>query len=78
MTTVKEISLMKDKERFIFRYEPGREEELLDAFVDLANDRGKSFDWFDAAILSFQLSKQLVEEADQFLCPQSQSFGEEL
>ena len=80
MPQLKEISLLKAsaaegecRERFVFRYQPGCEEELLDAFVDMANDRGNEFDWFDAAVLSFQLSKQLVEEADELLCPHGQS-----
>ena len=55
------------QERFIFRYQSGAEEQVLDAFVNLANDRDRNFDWFDAAVLSFQLSKQLVQEADELL-----------
>jgi len=69
-THIKKLSLLKEQEKFLFRYESGREEELLDSFVEMANDRDNNFDWFDAAVLSFQLSKQLVEEADQLLCPQ--------
>jgi hypothetical protein len=40
---------------------------VLDTFVEMAHDRGQDFDWFDAAVLSFQLSKHLVEEADELL-----------
>lgn len=72
-TQMKELSLLKERENFLFRYESGREEELLDSFVEMANDRDNNFDWFDAAVLSFQLSKQLVEEADQLLCPHGRS-----
>ncbi len=71
----KELSLYKDSkempgesEQFLFRYEPGNEEEVLDAFIDMANDGKNNFDWFDAAVLSFQLSKNLVAEADKLLC----------
>ena len=71
MAALKEFSFLKQEERYIFRYELGQEEELLDSFVDMANNRNSSFDWFDAAVLSFQLSKQLVEEADRHLCPGS-------
>lgn len=78
MSDKKELSLLKGEERFIFRYEPGREEDVLDAFVDLANERSSTFDWFDAAVLSFQLSKNLVEEAGQLLCPQEDIFRDEL
>ncbi|MCP4709632.1 MAG: hypothetical protein GY869_13480 [Planctomycetes bacterium] len=63
----KELSLLKGNQKFLFRYEPGNEEEILDAFVDMAHDRNQDFDWFDAAVLSFQLSKNLVDEADELL-----------
>lgn len=69
MSRPKELSLLKADETFIFRYAPGHEENVLDAIVETANDRGNNFDWFDAAVLSFQLSKNLVEEADRLLCP---------
>ena len=79
MPQLKELSLLKEQERYVFRYEPGGEEELLDSFVDLANKRDNNFDWFDAAILSFQLSKHLVEEADKLLGSEGPSvwLGEE-
>jgi hypothetical protein len=77
MSTMKELSLLKGEERFVFRYEPGGEENVLDAFVDLANERSSAFDWFDAAVLSFQLSKNLVEEAGQLLCPQAEIYGDD-
>ena len=72
MPQLKELSLLKENEKYMFRYEVGGEEHLLDAFVDLANTINNNFDWFDAAVLSFQLSKNLVEEADKLLCPPSQ------
>ncbi len=75
MSQKKQLSLVKGQERFIFRYEPGREENVLDAFVDMANEPNSSFDWFDAAVLSFQLSKNLVEEADRLLCQDSSRQG---
>lgn len=77
MSTAKELSLLKGEERFVFRYETGGEEAVLDAFVDMANDRGSAFDWFDAAVLSFQLSKNLVEEAGELLCSETEPFGDE-
>ena len=69
MPQTKELSLVKGAERFMFRYESGSEEDVLDSFVATANDRQNNFDWFDAAVLSFQLSKHLVEEADALLAP---------
>jgi hypothetical protein len=67
MSQKKELSLLKGNQKFLFRYDPGNEEEVLDSFIELAHDRRQDFDWFDAAVLSFQLSKHLVQEADQLL-----------
>ena len=67
----KVLSLQKENEQFVFRYSPGTEEDVLDTFIDMANNDANNFDWFDAAVLSFQLSKNLVEEADKLLCPDS-------
>ena len=64
------LTIQKESDHFVFRYQQGSEEQLLDTFVELANDEERNFDWFDAAVLSFQLSKNLVEEADKILCPQ--------
>jgi len=71
MEPKKELSLWKEQLHYMFRYEPGNEEEVLNSFVRLANEPDNNFDWFDAAVLSFQLSRNLVEEADQLLCSET-------
>lgn len=53
------LSMAKGRHRFVFRYAEGCEAELLAAFVDLANDPDSEFDWFDAAVLSYQMGQQL-------------------
>ena len=63
----KQLILNKGDEKFIFRYEFGRESELLDAIVDQAADHRNNFDWFDAAVLSFKLTQSLIGEADRLL-----------
>jgi hypothetical protein len=62
MQTTKTLSLVKGKEQFCFRYETGSESAVLDALVDLVNNRDVSFDWFDAAVLSHQLGQHLAKE----------------
>lgn len=57
----------KGAEKFIFRYENGSEDELLEALIDQAKDNRTNFDWFDAAVLSFKLTQLLVEQADELL-----------
>lgn len=63
----RQLVLNKGSEKFIFRYENGSEDELLDALIDQAKDNRTNFDWFDAAVLSFKLTQLLVGQADQLL-----------
>lgn len=58
------LSLTKGRQRFVFRYAVGRESELLAALVALADDPDSEFDWFDAAVLSYQLGHRRAEEFD--------------
>lgn len=63
----RQLVLNKGAERFIFRYEPGHEDELLDALIEQAKDKRTDFDWFDAAVLSFKLTQTLIGHAEELL-----------
>jgi len=63
----RQLVLNKGDEKFIFRYENGREDELLDVLIEQAKDRRTDFDWFDAAVLSFKLTQSLIGQADELL-----------
>jgi hypothetical protein len=63
----RQLVLNKGAEKFIFRYETGREADLLDALVEQARDNRTSFDWFDAAVLSFKLTQTLIGHAEELL-----------
>ena len=63
----RQLVLNKGAEKFIFRYEPGHEEELLDVLVEQARDNRTGFDWFDAAVLSFKLTQTLIGRAEELL-----------
>ena len=65
MNLVRQLSLVKGEERFVFRYQTGHEPEVIDAFASLAADQESSFDWFDAAVLSYQMGRRLETELDQ-------------
>ncbi len=67
----RQLVLNKGAEKFIFRYEEGREDDLLDALVDQAKDHRTEFDWFDAAVLSFKLSQMLIGRAEGLLADDS-------
>jgi hypothetical protein len=62
-----QLVLNKGTEKFIFRYDRGCEDELLDALMAQAKDNRTDFDWFDAAVLSFKMAQSLINEADKLL-----------
>ena len=62
-----QLVLNKGTEKFIFRYDSGAEDELLDALIEQAKDSRTNFDWFDAAVLSFKLAQSLIGQADKLL-----------
>lgn len=65
MERMRTLSLVKGAERFVFRYTAGHEAEVIDAFATLASNRSNDFDWFDAAVLSYQMGRKLEMELDE-------------
>jgi hypothetical protein len=65
MGVIRQLSLVKGEERFVFRYQAGQEAEVIDAFASMASDQQSAFDWFDAAVLSYQMGRRLETELDQ-------------
>ena len=65
MSVIRQLSLVKGEERFVFRYQAGQEAEIIDTFASLASDQSSRFDWFDAAVLSYQMGRRLETELDQ-------------
>ena len=65
--TTRQLILNKGTEKFIFRYNCGSEDELLDALIEQAKDNKTGFDWFDAAVLSFKLTQSLLGQANDLL-----------
>ena len=63
----RQLVLNKGREKFIFRYESGCEDELLDTLIEQVKDKRTSFDWFDAAVLSFKLTQSLICQANTIL-----------
>jgi hypothetical protein len=64
MKSRRSLTLVKGKQRFVFRYEVGGEPTLLATFVELANDPESEFDWLDAAVLSFRMGQQQESQLD--------------
>ncbi len=78
--TQQQLVLNKGNEKFVFRYEQGGEDHLLDALIDQARNKSTSFDWFDAAVLSFKLTQSLIGQAEDIIgenkTPPSLQMGE--
>jgi uncharacterized protein with von Willebrand factor type A (vWA) domain len=58
----RQLVLVKNGERFIFRFEPGDESDVLERMLELARDPDSAFDSFDAAVLSHQMGTHLSEQ----------------
>lgn len=65
--TKRQLVLNKGREKFIFRYDNGSEDTLLETLIENAKSNSTSFDWFDAAALSFKLTEMLIHQADELL-----------
>ena len=64
----KQLVLHKGNEKYIFRYDSGSEDELLESMIKMAKEPQTGFDWFDAAVLSFKLTQSLICQANEILC----------
>ncbi len=67
MKAVRQLSLVKGEHRYVFRYRTGQEADVINAFAAMANDRDSDFDWFDAAVLSYQMGRRLEMELDELV-----------
>lgn len=65
--TRRQLVLNKGNEKYVFRYDRGCEDQLLDALIEQARDNRTDFNWFDAAVLSFKLTQALIGQADEIL-----------
>ena len=63
----RQLVLNKGVQKFMFRYDTGCEDQLLEVLIEQAKDKRTDFDWFDAAVLSFKLTQSLINQADELL-----------
>lgn len=61
----KQLVLVKQDQRWVFRYMPGEEPVVLQWLADTARDPKSSFDWFDAAVLCHQMGHRLGAKLKQ-------------
>ncbi len=65
MKLERQLSLVKGKHRYLFRYQAGCEADIITAFAGLASDPEQEFDWFDAAVLSYQMGRRLEMDLEE-------------
>jgi hypothetical protein len=59
---IRTLSLEKNGLKYVFRYVPGREGEVVDEIIRLTDDPGSGLDWLDAARLGFQITQHAAAE----------------
>lgn len=64
---LRELVLVKRDQRFVFRYAPGEEQEMLQALVRMAQDPTSDIDWFDAAVLSHQIGQRIGQQLERLM-----------
>ena len=65
MSLVRQLSLVKGNHKYVFRYLAGREADIINAFSEMAADTEQDFDWFDAAVLSYQMGRRLEMDLEE-------------
>jgi hypothetical protein len=63
------LNTEKDGHKYVFRYPAGCEQEIVDDILRLADGDDSKLDWFDAAILSFQATRQAAQDCRRVLQP---------
>jgi hypothetical protein len=58
------LALIKGNERYVFIYDDGSRQSLIDAFRDQAADPRLSFSWYDAAVLTDKAREQARSAPD--------------
>ena len=65
MDLVRQLSLVKGNHRYVFRYQAGREADIIATFASMASEAEQEFDWFDAAVLSYQMGRRLEMDLEK-------------
>lgn len=65
MSLIRQLSLVKAGHRYVFRYQAGREADIIASFAEMASKSETGFDWFDAAVLSYQMGRRLEMDLEE-------------
>ena len=59
---IRALTVTKGGLTYVFRYVPGREDEVVDEIIRLAEDPSAGLDLMDAARLGFQITQHALAE----------------
>lgn len=59
---IKQLKLLKGDETYIFNYKSGEELETINTMAEWAARPDLNFDWFDAAVLCYQMGRRIGSE----------------
>jgi len=65
----KTLTLVKSGHKYVFRYSPGNESEIVDEIARLAENPKANLDWLDAATLSFQVAQGAAVDSYRVMIP---------
>lgn len=63
----RQLILVKQRHRYIFRFSPGQESKVLEGLLEIARDPSNELDWFDAAVLTHQMGQDMSWQLER-LC----------
>jgi 3-oxoacyl-[acyl-carrier-protein] synthase III len=63
--TTRQLTLVKQEQRWVFRYAPGEEKQLIEQLIAQARDPASRLDWFDVAVLSHQMGEHMAGKLEQ-------------
>ena len=63
----RQLVLVKNGQRYVFRYALGDETGLLESLIEMARDAKSELTWFDAAMLSHQMGKRFGQQLEQIV-----------
>ena len=63
------LAVAKGGKKYVFSYPAGCEQQIIDEIVRQVEDGRSDLDWFDAAMLSFQITSCAARECSQAMAP---------
>lgn len=64
---IRQLILIKNRERYIFRYNPGDESRVAQEMIDTARNPDNNFDAFDAMVLMNHIGYDITSKKDEKL-----------